>query len=65
MAQSLIHSIALNEVLFQHSVGPLTELYTPLALHTIADGNDDIQSIECGRLFHTINTQKMRVNILW
>ena len=40
------HGITLDEIVLQHAVGPNAELRTPLTLHTIADGDDDVEIIQ-------------------
>ena len=60
-SQGLVDCIAFHEIVFQNFIGPYTKLGALLIFHAIAYGDNCIQRIEGNRLFHSINTQKMRV----
>ena len=55
MVQAFVDSIAIDEILLQNTVCPLAELYTSLAFHTIAYGDDDIKIVERDRLLNSIS----------
>ncbi len=47
LVDALVDGIALDEIVLQHAVGPDAELHAPLTLHTIADGDDNIEVVKC------------------
>ena len=46
----IVNDIALDKVFLQNAVCPFAELNAPLALDTVAYGDDDIEVMECHRL---------------
>ena len=58
ISYSLLFVPLVNQVHYLHL---LAELGASLTLYTIANGDDNVEVIDSYRLFHTINTQKMRV----
>ena len=51
----IVDDIALDKVFLQNAVCPFAELNAPLALDTVAYGDDDIEVIERNRFLYAIN----------